>query len=275
MERRASARPANTSSAQSPGRQETFEVASIRRNLTGNQQGSGLAGPQPGGRFIALGATLRRLAGDGYGDVRIYEVVGGPAWVATDRFDVNARAEGDRPPDVIRRMVWQMLVDRFKLVAHTERREVPVYTMTLARADRKTGSRMRASDPKCAEEARNYIPTMPTGAAPPCGDYRLSARSLTARGMTMSSLSGLLEGRVGRPVIDRTGLDGAFDLDIEWSSDLGLKQAPPDSAGAAQLSPDGLSLFTALQEQLGLKLEPGRGPVDILVIDSAEPLSEN
>ena len=84
-------------------------------------------------------------------------------------------------------------------------------------------------------------------------------------------LAGLLDGRVGRPVIDRTGLDSAFDLDLEWSSDLGLRPAPGGSAGAAGLSPDGLSLFTALREQLGLELEPGRGSVTILVIDSAEP----
>ena len=253
---------------------ETFEVVSIRRNVTGNQQGGGLAAPQPGGRFIALGATLRRLASDAYGDLRIYEVVGGPPWVATDRFDVNARAEGERPPAVIRRMLRPLLADRFGLVVHTETREVPVYTMTRARADRGPGPRLRESDPKCTEEARNYIPGTSPGFPPPCGDFRLGAAALTARGLTMSSLAAVLEDRVGRPVIDRTGLDAAFDLEIEWSNDLGLKQAPPGAAGAADLSPDGLSLFTALQEQLGLRLEPARGSVNILVIDKAEPLKD-
>ena len=264
-----------SASAQATDTKETFEVASIRRNVSGNQQGGGLAAPQPGGRFIALGATLQRLAGDAYPDLRVYEVVGGPAWIAADRFDINARADGDRPPDVIRRMLWQLLTERFKLVVHTETREVPVYTMTLARGDRKTGPRLRESDAKCAAEARNYIPTMATGAVPPCGDFRLSARTLTARGMTMDRLADRLEGRVGRPVLDRTALGGAFDIDIEWSSDLGLRQAPPGAAGAGELSPDGLSLFTALQEQLGLRLEPGRGSVNILVIDSAQQPEEN
>jgi uncharacterized protein (TIGR03435 family) len=93
--------------------------------------------------------------------------------------------------------------------------------------------------------------------------------------MTMSALARLLAGRAGRPGLDRTGLEGFYDLELEWSSDLGLRQAPPDSAGAGELRADGLSLFTALQDQLGLKLEPGRGQVDVIVIDRAEPPTEN
>ena len=89
--------------------------------------------------------------------------------------------------------------------------------------------------------------------------------------MTMAGLAGVLGGRVDRPIIDRTGLDSAYDLDIEWSSDLGLRQAPPGTAGAADLAADGVTLFTALQEQLGLRLDAGRGPVDVLVIDRIEP----
>jgi uncharacterized protein (TIGR03435 family) len=93
--------------------------------------------------------------------------------------------------------------------------------------------------------------------------------------MTMARLAQLLRGRVGRPVADRTELAAMYDLELEWSSDLGLQQAPPGSAGASELTPDGVSLFTALQEQLGLKLEATRGPVDVIVIDSAEPPTSN
>jgi uncharacterized protein (TIGR03435 family) len=250
--------------------QETFEVASIRRNVSGTQQGGGLAAPQPGGRFIALGATLRRLVADAYSDRELFDVIGGPPWAGTDRFDINARAEGERSPAGIRRMLRTLLADRFKLVVHSETREMPVYTLTLARADRRLGSKLRPSDPKCAEEARNFFPGA-MGFPPPCGDFRLGARALTARGVSMDALARLLGGRAGRPGLDRTGLDGVYDLDLEWSSDLGLQQAPRGSAGAGELSPDGLSLFTALQEQLGLKLEPARSPVAVLVIDSAEP----
>jgi uncharacterized protein (TIGR03435 family) len=245
----------------------TFEVASIRRNVTANQQGSGLAAPQPGGRFVAIAATLRRLVADAYDDV---QVLGGPPWADTDRFDVNARAEGDRSAADIVRMLRPLLADRFKLVVHTETREMPVYTLALARADRKPGSRLRETDATCAQESRNYFPTGAQGFPPPCGDFRLGTRALTARGMTMAAFAKLLRARVGRPVLDRMGLAGVYDLEIDWSSDLGLRQAPPDSAGAAGLTPEGLSLFTAMQEQLGLRLDATRGLVDVLVIDFAE-----
>ena len=246
---------------------ERFDVASIRRNVSGQQQGGGLAGPQPGGRFIGIGVTLRRLVSDAYEGA---DVLGGPPWVGTDRFDVNARAERDVPPGQIRRLLQSLLADRFKLVVHTEPRDVPIYTLTLARADRRLGPKIRPSDAKCAEEARNFFPGAP-GFPPPCGDFRLGARTLTARGMSMQMLARVLGGRAGRAGVDRTGLDGVYDLELEWSSDLGLKQAPLDSAGAAELKVDGVSLFTALQEQLGLRLEAGRGPVDVIVIDRAEP----
>jgi uncharacterized protein (TIGR03435 family) len=260
--------------AQVADRQETFEVASIRRDVSGTQLGGGLAAPQPGGRFIALGATLRRLAGDAYGDLQIHQVIGGPTWADSDRFNINARAEGERSPTEIRRMLRTLLADRFKLVAHIEMREMAVYALALARADRRPGSKLRPSDPKCAEEARNFFPGA-MGFPPPCGDFRLGARELTARGVSMDALSRLLAGRAGRPGVDRTGLDGVYDLQLEWSSDLGLERAPRGSAGAGELSADGLSLFTALEEQLGLKLEPSRGSVAILVIDSAQPPTEN
>jgi uncharacterized protein (TIGR03435 family) len=255
--------------AQTP---QTFEVASIRRNLTGNQQGGGLAAPQPGGRFMAIGATLRRLVADAYDDAQI---LGGPTWLDTDRFDVNARAGGEPSPAEIRRMLRPLLADRFKLVVHTEAREMPVYVLTAARTDRKPGPTLRESDAKCSGEARNFFPGGAPGSPPACGDFRLGARALTARGMTMTGLARLLSGRAGRPVLDRTGLDSAYDLEIEWSSDLGLLQPPPGSAGSGELTPDGVSLFTALQEQLGLRLQATRGPVDVIVIDRAEPPSPN
>lgn len=246
----------------------TFDVASIRRNLSGNQVGGGLAAPQPGGRFIALGATLRRLVGDAYDNA---DVEGGPPWIATDRFDVNARADGDHTPESIRRRLRPLLAERFALVVHTETREVPVYTLITVRKDGSTGPALRRSDATCADEATRYFPGGAPGFPPPCGDYRLGARALTARGMTMPRLASLLRGMVGRPVLDRTGLEAAFDLELEWSSDLGLSTTMPGAAGAAELKADGLSLFTALQDQLGLRLDASRGAVEVIVVDRAEP----
>jgi uncharacterized protein (TIGR03435 family) len=248
--------------------QPAFEVVSVRRNLTGLQRGGGLAAPQPGGRFIAIGATLKRLVGDAYDGMQVF---GGPSWIDTDRFDVNARAENDRSPDEIRRMLRPMLADRFRLVVHAETREMPIYVLSTARADRTPGPRLRESDASCTRDARAFVPSGTPGSSPSCGDFRLGARTLTARGMSMGSLARLLRDRVGRPVIDRTGLGAAYDLDIEWSSDLGLQQAPPDAAGTAELASDGLSLFTALREQLGLSLQASRGPVEVIVVDHADP----
>src|SRR5688500_475777 len=246
---------------------QRFDVASIRRNVAATQQGrGGLSAPQPGGRYVAIGVTLRRLVGDVYD----LDVLGGPAWVDSDRFDVNARAEGAPTPAQIQAMLRPLLAERFKLAVHTEAREMPVYTLSLARPDRKVGEKLRPSDPKCAAEAQNYFPGTP-GFPPPCGDFRLGGRSFVSRGMTMDRLAGLLKTVSGRPVVNATRLDGAFDIELEWSSDLGLAQLPRDSAGAGELRPDGVSLFTALQEQLGLRLDPGRAPVAVLVIDSAEP----
>jgi uncharacterized protein (TIGR03435 family) len=252
--------------AQAPA---TFEVASIRRNAEAQR---GLAGPQPGGRFIGLGVTLHRLVSDAYDGL---EVEGGPPWATKDRFDVNARAEGNPTAAQLRRMLRQLLADRFALVVRTQKREMPVYTLTNARPGGLLGPKLQRSDAKCAAEAVDFFPGTSPGFPPPCGDYRLGARALTARGMTMGGLARLLAGLAGRPGLDHTGLDGFYDLELEWSSDLGLRQAPPDAAGAGELKADGLSIFTALQEQLGLKLEPRRGPVDVVVIERAEPPTEN
>jgi uncharacterized protein (TIGR03435 family) len=247
--------------------QPAFEVVSIRHNLTGLQRGGGLAAPQPGGRFIAIGATLKRLVGDAYDGMQVF---GGPSWIDTERFDVNARAENDRPPDEIRRMLRPMLSDRFRLVVHAETREMPIYILSTARADRTPGPKLRESDAACARDARSFVPKGTPGSPVSCGDFRFGAGMLTARGMAISSLARLLGDRAGRPVVDRTGLEAAYDLEIEWSTDLGLQQAPHDSAGAAELTPDGLSLFTALQEQLGLRLQAARGPVEVIVVDHAD-----
>ena len=202
------------------------------------------------------------------------QIASGPSWIDSARFDIDARASSEVVPDVMRRMLRSLLADRFKLVVHTETREQPVYVLSTARSDRRLGPELRESDAACAKEARNFTPASP-GGPPACGDFRMSARSLIARGMFMPAFAQVMRERVGRPVIDRTGLDAAYDLELEWSSDLGLQQAPRGAAGASELTPEGLSLFTALQEQLGLRLQADRGPVDVLVIDSAEPPTAN
>ena len=245
--------------------QLTFDVVSIKRNLEWNQPGSGLAGPQAGGRFIGRGVTLRRLIGDAYE----MDVVGGPEWIGSDRFDINAVVQDDVGPHDIRRMLRPLLADRFKLVVHTEPREQSVYAMTLARDDRRLGPNLKPSDPKCSADAEKYFPTM--GFPAPCGDYRMGPREVTGRGVSMGMLGGMLGGRVGRKVIDRTGLAGRFDLEMKWATEAGLVVGPDRTGANDPASGDGASIFTALQEQLGLKLEATRASIDVIVVDRAEP----
>ena len=246
--------------------ERTFDVASIKRNVSNTVRGSGLAGPQPGGRYIGVGVTLRRLIGDAYDR----DVEGGPDWSASDRFDVNATAGGNPTVTQIRLMLRPLLADRFKLKVHTEAREMPVFEMRLARADGRLGSGLKQSDATCAEEARNFFPGG-LGFPPPCGDYRLGAGAFVARGLTLTGLAQLLSGITGRPVLNRTGRDEAFDIEMKWSSDSGLTGIPRDAAGANTLTADGLTLFTALREQLGLRLDSSRAAVEVLIVDHAEP----
>ena len=246
----------------------TFDVASIKRNVSNTVGGSGLAAPQPGGRYIGIGVTLRRLIGDAYD----MDVSSGPDWIASDRFDVNASAEGNPTAAQIRLMLRPLLADRFKLKVHTEAREMSVFEMRLARDDGRLGAGLKPSDATCADEARNYFPgKSPPGFPPPCGDYRLGAGAFVARGMTMTGLAQMLSRITGRPVIDRTGRDVAFDIEMKWSTDGGLTGIPRDAANANTLTADGLTLFTALREQLGLRLDSSRAAVDVLVVDHAEP----
>jgi uncharacterized protein (TIGR03435 family) len=116
-----------------------------------------LSAPQPGGRYVALGVTLRRLAGDAYG----LDVLGGPAWVDSERFDVNAKAEGEPAPAQIRAMLRPLLADRFNLAVHTETREMPVYTLAVVRSDRRPGEKLRQSDPSAPPRRRNIFPERP------------------------------------------------------------------------------------------------------------------
>jgi uncharacterized protein (TIGR03435 family) len=257
-------------SAQSPEAQTApaFEVASVRPNKSGNS--GWLMAPQPGGRVVAENVPLRALIQAAY-QLQGFQVLGGPSWLDTDRFDIAAKAAGNPNPNEMLPMLRTLLAARFKLAVHTETTEQPTYALTLSRSDGKLGSRLRASDAICAAAARNALPTRPDPNRPPaCGDFRMSAGRLTATtGMSMERLALRLSERVNRPVQDRTALGGVFDLDIGYSPEQ-LQQPGPPGVNAGPADPSAPSIFTALQEQLGLKLEPARGPVEVLVVDSVE-----
>jgi uncharacterized protein (TIGR03435 family) len=283
--------------AQTPPPAPAFEVVSIKPNKSGD--GRTLMGFPPGGRFAATGVTLRMLIANAYGTPQplpTFRIIGGPSWINRDRFDIVAKAEGDvgpGPNSPLPLMIRAMLVDRFKLVVHNESRELPMYELVKARRDGKLGPQLRPAAVDCAALAAERRgagagpgeaggpdsgrgPGFAPGGQPACA-MMMGPANLSARGQGLGQLATALSNRVGRTVVDRTGVTGTFDIDLTWTPDQ-MPPAPPPLPGAPPpppIDPNGPSIFTALQEQLGLKLESTRGPVDVVVIDSVEQPSED
>jgi uncharacterized protein (TIGR03435 family) len=249
-----------------------FEAVSIKPN----NSGSPLLGilPLPGGRFTATNVSLGLLIRNAY-QLPIFRVSGGTDWIESDRFDVVATAGYDATQAQLRLMVQTLLAERFKLSVHTETREQPVYELVVARRDGRLGPNLRRSEVDCA--GADWPSSFPGSASPRCGfigsapDVEISSgRSrFELRGTSMGGFARFLQGAVRRYVFDRTGLDGYFDGEFDFTVEMG---PPPPPQGI--LDPyDRTSfptIFTVVQEQLGLRLESTRGPVEILVIDSAQ-----
>jgi uncharacterized protein (TIGR03435 family) len=240
-----------------------FEVASVRPNTSGS--GAIRAGTQPGGRFEAVNMPLKQLIVNAY-QVHDFQIVGGPPWLS-DRFDVIAKAETEFAPAAPGTigtpwlMLQSLLAERFQLIAHRETREMDIYALVRAREDGRLGPRLRQSDTDCEALSRPGA-TLPPPAAPapgmrpirPCM-MRAGAGNVVAGASKLDVLIGNLSSETRRIVENRTGLSGVFDIDLSWAPDGSTDTTRP-------------SLFTALQEQLGLKLESTRAPVEVLVIDS-------
>ena len=165
-------------------------------------------------------------------------------------------------------MMQRLLADRFKLIAHREQREAPVYALSIARSDGRLGSRLEVAPLDCDSRAAKAPPG--TRGLSICGIDRGPGMS-AGRTMTIAQLSGVLGSIVGRQVVDRTGLEGNYDWDLSWTPMPGEPGARSEPAAAG----DGISIFTAIQEQLGLKLESERGVIDALVIDRIERPTSN
>lgn len=243
-----------------------FEVASVKRNVSGDQNAS--IRIEPSGQVVVTNNSLYNLIRNAWGTQR-YEMVPGstvPSWIDSDRWDILARPPADSPrrQEQTQLMLRSLLEDRFKVVARRELREMPIYALVVARSDGQLGSQIKPSGDECAAMAR----AREAGATPPpppsggfCGT-RTNNGVVSMRGVPLSNFVRNLGGMTGRFVIDRTGLTGPFDLDLQWTPDQAL--------GAAGAQSDGASLFAAIQEQLGLRLEARREPVEVLVIESAE-----
>ncbi len=245
-----------------PADRQRFEVASIKRNVSGDQN-LGLNLPSGQGFNVTnvpmLGTIMRAY--------QVKNVAAAPDWVTEERYDIEAKAGGTPTSDEVNAMLRTMLRERVKLKAHIEPREIPVYALVVARPNH-PGTKPLALDCdriQAARAAAGGQATGPLGSAAPCA-YTWSGMGIISGGITMARFAGLLDWVAGRVVIDRTGLSGPYEFTVRF--------APP-SASVGAAADDRPDLFTALRDQLGLKLEPARAPVDTLVIDHIERPTEN
>lgn len=263
------------SQAQTQAAHPQFEVASIKTSTGCENPGSKGAGPSPG-RLDMRCTKLADLIRAAYGlfangvsrNPQSLPVSGGPAWIDSDLYDINAKAEGNpRMEMMMGPMLQALLEDRFKVKVHHETREVPVYALTGVKGGFKLKQLEAGS---CTPMTFPPTPFAP-GQKPACGRSSVQKKgpnlTLDMYGMSMTELCKSLSSRLDRAVIDKTGITGMFDFHLEFSPDDGGAAPPDDTAGP--------SIFTAVQEQLGLKLEPAKGPGEFLVIDNAEKPSEN
>lgn len=233
----------------------TFEVASIKQSRT--LDAGGTLGFQEGGRFRAVNVDGRTLIAVAYKTGQRLlpsQIIDAPDWLYSQRYDITAKVSDElaatRPLVLFSKMpllLQSLLEDRFKLRLHHETRELPIYGLVLARKDGALGPQFRRSSVNCAELDGCRIQILPG--------------HLTGGRITLETLTTLLAGTVERFVVDRTGLDGTFDVDLGWSPD--------------QASSDKPSIFSAVQEQLGLKFESTKGAVDVVVIDNVERPTED
>jgi uncharacterized protein (TIGR03435 family) len=266
----------------------TFEVVSVRPAADTGRRG-GRGGP---GRFNGVNLPVRTLIRQAY-DIHESQIIGGPDWVESQGFDINATT-GDTPPDQRRFMMQTLLRDRFKLTFHSEKRELPTYALVVARSDGRLGSGLkRIPDGECpppgarlgappAGAPPSALPSpLDPGAQAPCGSMVFGPGRLLAHGVPIDMLAQSIGNlpaitAFNRIVVNETKLEGLYDFDFKWTNEFAARGGPPAAGPPPAPAPgDEPTLVTALQEQLGLKLDARRATVDVLVIDSIEKPAEN
>jgi len=235
----------------------SFEAADVKVNKSGETRIA--VDFQGGGRFIAHNVPMKILVALAY-HVRPDVLKGGPGWLESDRFDIVAKASQTTPSDELRRMLQTLLVERFKLAVHTEQRIMPAYGLVTA----KSGPKLQASENAMLSEQR---------CGPAVGEP--GEKHVVCRHVTMALLADILQEIAPRdldvPVVDQTGIEGAFDLKLDWTpaARLAGDTAPTDPL-------PGPTLFEAVEAQLGLRLESRRLPLPVIVIDGVQRVpSEN
>jgi uncharacterized protein (TIGR03435 family) len=275
--------------AQSAPPRLQFEVASIKRHADGDRGGSGRT--MPDGTLVRTNQPLIAMLGAAYPS-ESGEYLNVPDWVRTERYDIIAKPPADTGGlsrastayAALQRERWRNLfTDRMKLAVHDETREEAIYELVVARDDRKLGPNLE-SRPDCIAEAQAAraggapaAPPQPRTGPPSeseimqgCGGLFGPGRMLIG-GTTMARFAAQLRGVAGRYVEDKTGLDGWYSIQLRFA-----QQAPRTNADAGAADPgDAPEIFTALQEQLGLKLQPARKALQVVVVDHIERPTEN
>jgi uncharacterized protein (TIGR03435 family) len=235
-----------------------FEVATLKPSAPGGR-GGGIR-PSPGGeRYVATNATLRLMLTVAYG-IKDIQLSGGPDWINTDTFDLNGKAEKPSNIEDLHLMLQDLLAERFKLKIHREKKEAPVYILSVDKENPKLQSHdaQNSGEPWIDVSQQQFL-----------------HMQWHAKVATMDFFAWRLGLQLDRPVVNQTALKGGFDFDLEFT-----REPPPGLPENAQVNgapvdTSGPSVFEAVRKQLGLKLERGRGPVEIIVIDHVEKLTEN
>ncbi len=256
-----------------------FEVASVKPNRSGTTQAN--AGLQPNGVNL-INLPLRGIIQIAYGIQQPAKLVGVPDWTITERFDIVGRTAGTASGDEIRLMLQSLLVDRFKLVARRDTRPLDAYALVLARKDGRLGDHLRPSTSNCtppptvagARGNGGQPTTAPASTFYVRTTHRRSPAGSILEGSPIAQFTSLLALTAGRAIVDKTGLTGRYDIDLTYVPERPGPGFATDNAPAAN-DPNAPSLFTALQEQLGLKLERNQQPQDVLVIERVERPTED
>jgi uncharacterized protein (TIGR03435 family) len=237
---------------------KAFDVVSVKPNMSANSPSDPLISP---GRFSWMNATLRQLIQVAF-EVRPYQLIALPDWADDARFDVSATVNFPASRQEMNTMLQGLLADRFDLVVHRDRQELPIYALVLVRADGRLGPNIHLAAVDCESIGAKPLDSTAAQQAAACSP-QMGLTRMKAAGFHMSALAGGLMRILDRTVIDKTGLTDAFDIELSWTPDpTMLPNGVP-----APTNPSGASIFTALQEQLGLRLISDRGPVEVLVID--------
>ena len=253
----------------------SFEVAAIKPSHPGT--------PGPSFRFHGDGitihsATLKAIMGFAF-NVRDFQISGGPSWINSDRYDIEAKEpkavqdgmlklDFDQRTKLMGQLLQSLLADRFQLKVTHDTKELPVYALVVAKGGPKfLHAKFETSD----DPAHRADPTLPRPAGPPCPTDMRCWHNYGSMALVVDILSWMSD--IGRPVLDRTGLEGGYYLELQYAPQRLTAAASTDNAPPP--GPVGPSIFTALERQLGLKLKPTKGPVESIVIEHIERPTEN